>query len=481
MKRKVGRWLTCCAATGAVLAAGPGAARAATICFEAEHASSLSYPFEVFEHRQASGGIAVRVPEGAGERGSFDEDSGTATYYFSVRQAGSYQLRLRMWCRDVCGNSVLVRLGEGKLRQLTSYRLVHWHWAYGGPCTLKAGLNKLEILNREDGVGVDQVWFETGDFKDTDEPRPANVVPRPPLDAGAPLAVFFSAGALTRYGPFKERSTHRSEHSAPLDRARPIIVTPGAPTTFTVWLRNNSLAASEGKVTLLGEALADIQPGREQGFRMQQGAPLTKVAFSITARPAMPRRAHALTLSVRNGDALVEERTVHLVRPYAWLMTGHFPCAKPEEIERAMPLEGQLGRGFPGPFGGLTWRAVPENAVTPFGMVDVREALGARGNVAAYAYTRIECREAGDYLLDVRHDDMVRVWLNGELVLTGLECLPAVLTRKLVRVKLKEGDNHVVVKIGQVEGFWEFGLQVLTKDRKPADVVGADLQGLLGP
>jgi len=168
-----------------------------------------------------------------------------------------------------------------------------------------------------------------------------------------------------------------------------------------------------------------------------------------------------------------------VVRPFRWLVTNALPCPEPAGVEAATELEKHVARGFPGKVKGIIWRAAPEEAVTPFGLLDMRKAVADKTHVMAYAYTELDSGEAGVHLLDVRHDDMIRIWVNGERVFTSARCAPSDLTRRLVKVDLRKGRNHVLVKICQRRNFWEFDLRVLTAEGDPAQVTGSELSTAL--
>ena len=110
---------------------------------------------------------------------------------------------------------------------------------------------------------------------------------------------------------------------------------------------------------------------------------------------------------------------------------------------------------------------------------DMMKAVADKTYVMAYAYTRIVSPEEGEYCLDVRHDDMMRIWLNGKQAVTSLRSTPSDTTRKLVKVQLKKGNNDIFVKICQKKNYWEFGLSVLTPEGKPAAIRGADTADLV--
>jgi pimeloyl-ACP methyl ester carboxylesterase len=103
------------------------------------------------------------------------------------------------------------------------------------------------------------------------------------------------------------------------------------------------------------------------------------------------------------------------------------------------------------------WRAV-----TSWGdIVDLSDNRGLKRDLAGYAYTTIERKQAGKALLLVGSDESVRVWVN------GVEALDRRTTRQLtpdedqVEVDLKAGENTLLLKIEQRQGPWNFTARVL--------------------
>jgi hypothetical protein len=94
------------------------------------------------------------------------------------------------------------------------------------------------------------------------------------------------------------------------------------------------------------------------------------------------------------------------------------------------------------------------------GKVDLLEMLGRHEWCAAYAVGRIESMHDRDAELVIGSDDGVKVWLNGKVVHeieVGRGYLP---DQDRVRVRLRQGVNHLLVKIAQYHGQWEFSVAV---------------------
>jgi hypothetical protein len=266
--------------------------------------------------------------------------------------------------------------------------------------------------------------------------------------------------------------------TVPLDNSRLLVLHGREPCSLDVWLRNNSLKELSGKVALSAPDGARVQPAAEQEFKIPAGQALGKVTFRVSAEAGLPRARHELKLRAAGSDGRVQEHGVILLRPLAWLVSSKLPLRDDgtgQAAAAAGAVESALGGGFPGNVKGLTWTALQEEHVTPFGLVDMRAAVSDAENMMAYAYTCVTSPQESECLLEVMHDDMIRVWLNGRQVFReSYELIPATLTRKLVKVRLQAGRNHVAVKTGQRKERWEFAVGFLTADGTGAPVRGEE-------
>ena len=467
-------------ATALCLLVLPACGAAATLCFEAELANELTFPFEIVDREGASGGLALTVPEGAGDGRSFARDTGTAICRVPLAAPGSYTAWLRVRWNGHCSNSVLVYVGK-RPRRVTSQTFGRWHWLRAGPWKLPAGAVQVRFRSREDGIWIDQIVLTSEEFKPPAGPHKATVIPADPAAERPEPSVFLTStsGAVPPLPPTDFKLGHKGSSKVRLDRVGQCVLRSAKPGPLVVWLRNNSLAEAGGKVVLSASAPVTVRPSTEQVFRIPAGVPLQKVTFTISPGAGMPRRVHSLFVRVHHKSGKVVGQRVRLVRPYQWLVTNAVACPQSTGIETPGAVEANLARGFPGPAKGLTWRLASESAITPFGLLDMRRAVADKTYVMAYAYTCVTSAEATEVFLDVRHDDMIRVWLNGAHVFTSLRCAPSVQTRKLIKVRLKGGENHLLVKLCQAKNYWEFGAKFLTLDKRPAAADGAEVAPLL--
>lgn len=155
-----------------------------------------------------------------------------------------------------------------------------------------------------------------------------------------------------------------------------------------------------------------------------------------------------------NGDALIQD----------WYMVGPFPNADGAGFATEFgPEHGNvdLDRTFKG-FDGQTvgWERLMPVAGRP---------VGSRGEfhlfhryaphtqwIAAYAYTRIHSDRDRDVLLLAGSDDTITVWLNGEKLHAHEVYRPVQLDQERVPLRLRKGDNHLLLKICQGDGGWGF-------------------------
>lgn len=141
------------------------------VCFEAEHAPLVQAPMRVTDADRvpinektileaASGGAYLEVPDKAGAPP--EVTTGRAVIPFEVPEDGTYILWIRAYWSDECGNSVGIAIDDARpfsFGQDSTYKA--WHWVKSPPrikqLELSKGKHRLEIINREDGVRLDQV------------------------------------------------------------------------------------------------------------------------------------------------------------------------------------------------------------------------------------------------------------------------------------------------------------------------------------
>lgn len=99
---------------------------------------------------------------------------GFLKFKVKVPEAGQYKLWGRVLWPDGCGNSFFV-CKQGRPNQILGEDGTYdsWHWVelQGPKLTLAAGVNTIEVHNREDGVILDQLQITTGGRVPTGEQR----------------------------------------------------------------------------------------------------------------------------------------------------------------------------------------------------------------------------------------------------------------------------------------------------------------------
>ncbi len=110
----------------------------------------------------AANAAYLEIPQGKGNPP--ENPQGRAVLTVDAPTDGDYTLWCRVWWEDECGNSFTVRINDSPpflFGENATYKT--WHWMRypvartAKPITLKAGTNTLTVLNREDGVRLDQI------------------------------------------------------------------------------------------------------------------------------------------------------------------------------------------------------------------------------------------------------------------------------------------------------------------------------------
>lgn len=140
-----------------------------TVCFEAEDAKELKAPVKVVEAKakeesaKISGDRYIEIEQGAGEGSTV---GGHAKYKINLKEDGTYYFWARCWWLDSCGNSFGIKIGDNPefiMGNDGTYK--SWHWINSKVrLKLDKGVYDLEVVNREDGIKIDQILI-TSDRK----------------------------------------------------------------------------------------------------------------------------------------------------------------------------------------------------------------------------------------------------------------------------------------------------------------------------
>jgi hypothetical protein len=121
------------------------------------------------------------------------------------------------------------------------------------------------------------------------------------------------------------------------------------------------------------------------------------------------------------------------------------------EVEAEQVYSGKDGRS-------LRWQ--PYHNANVSGYVNLAQAISADPWCVAYASCEIYSPEERTGWFDFGSDDGLKAWLNGELIISKDLYRCAAPAQDLVAVRLRQGWNTVLCKIGQAEGEWGFHLRV---------------------
>jgi len=129
---------------------------------DASDAVTLTPPFERASDSQAAKQSVLRIPDEKGKPPEGEEPDmkyGGAVYDLDIQDAATCKVWLRVWWEGACGNTIYVKMDDGKAVTVGNDGTYDaWHWLEA-PITypLTQGPHKLVLLNREDGIRVDQI------------------------------------------------------------------------------------------------------------------------------------------------------------------------------------------------------------------------------------------------------------------------------------------------------------------------------------
>ncbi len=190
-------------------------------------------------------------------------------------------------------------------------------------------------------------------------------------------------------------------------------------------------------------------------------APLTDAAHDATAAAARYRDSRILldpTIPAA-ADSLIQD----------WYLAGSFPNEADGGFVRPFaPEKGpvDLSQTFEGIDGKtVAWRRLNPGGDTPVGrhgMFDLYNHYAPLHQwFIVYAYTRIRSDRDRDLLLLAGSDDAIAVWLNGEKLHQHEVYRALERDQERIPIQLRQGDNHLLLKIGQGTGSWGFAARLV--------------------
>jgi HEAT repeat protein len=152
-----------------------------------------------------------------------------------------------------------------------------------------------------------------------------------------------------------------------------------------------------------------------------------------------------------------------------WQLVGPFPFVSAEGFQTHIGAPAvDLAAEYPPAQEGtppLKWQ--PFEAGDLAAMVPLSGLIGMIDHASAYAYANIRVEADTDAMLCLGSDDGVRAWLNGEQVHENNVDRGAAVDSDRVPVKLKAGDNALLLQISQNGGGWIFLGRLTQADGKP--------------
>ena len=133
------------------------------ICFEAEDVTSIQAPMRIAKvkrkNERVSGKAYLELPWFKKKKG---QDLGRAVYKIKVKHPGVYYLWVRSYWIHGCGNSIAVVVDKQRPVVITDNTFNSWQWRQAqAQFRLTAGEHTIQIIGREPGIRVDEIYLTT--------------------------------------------------------------------------------------------------------------------------------------------------------------------------------------------------------------------------------------------------------------------------------------------------------------------------------
>ena len=192
-------------------------------------------------------------------------------------------------------------------------------------------------------------------------------------------------------------------------------------------------------------------------------APPPKPTYHVNVHLGMAEYYHKNNMP---DKALEEMKQTGAIPEYSWHILGPFDNKEnigyntpyiPEDITQI-----DFNTKHEGVNGEISWRQHTDDAFD--GFVDLGRGVKSS---TAYASATIISPDNREVQLRFGSDDNGKVWLNGHEVITEPDGGWATLDENIVPVKLNQGVNSILVKIGNSDGSWGFYIRITDPDGKP--------------
>ena len=357
---------------------------------EAEWAYAITPNFQIDRHRNE---LCLHLGEGAGgymawlNRSSSTVDIGTGKFTFRLRTAGRYQLWLRIWQDDKCGNSAGIAIDGRALGNFSDYTDVfdRWRWVSAhreyDSVFLEAGRHALTVRAIEDAVFIDKYAL-----------LPASQPFRP--TGPPPLAALYDPRSPTSIS-FTFEAQHQQR---------------GTTQRVTVWVRRNSPDVAAGKLTLTVPPPFEVLRQSSTQIEFAPGSPLARSTFLLRLPPNAVAGEVELKAVLETEDRTVAVGRAKLGAHFDWYTTGPLDPNSPRALELLARTEidrQELADG---------WRRYPAAGYDRYRRLDFEKAYGQQQNRVIFLYTEIEVGKSDRYTGFFTIDDRGSVWIDGKRV-----------------------------------------------------------------
>ncbi|MDE2740945.1 MAG: DUF362 domain-containing protein [Gemmatimonadota bacterium] len=145
-----------------------------------------------------------------------------------------------------------------------------------------------------------------------------------------------------------------------------------------------------------------------------------------------------------------------------WLVAGPFPNSSDIGFE-PLPNEAQLYPRKDEPAGDVVWTQVEHLGYTAE-VLPLGDLNGKDQDIANYAFTLVHTPQAQEGFLWLGYGDYAKVWLNGDVVYENVARRNFQLADQKVPIRLVQGENRLLFKIGNSAGNTVLAAHVVDQD-----------------
>lgn len=145
-----------------------------------------------------------------------------------------------------------------------------------------------------------------------------------------------------------------------------------------------------------------------------------------------------------------------------WLVAGPFPNSSDIGSE-PLPNEAQLYPREGEPAGDVVWTQVEHLGYTAE-VLPLGDLNGKDQDIANYAFTLVHTPQAQEGFLWLGYGDYAKVWLNGDVVYENVARRNFQLAEQKVPIRLGQGENRLLFKIGNSAGNTMLAAHVVDQD-----------------